>query len=88
MREVQIESPCVFLAEEAGWYQRKVSWVGRVGAPDRVFIKGGRTVWVEFKATDEEPRLSQVLEHEEMREHGAELYVVDSVADFKQVMGL
>lgn len=88
MREANIESPCVALAEEAGWWQRKVQWVGRKGAPDRVFIKDGRTVWVEFKKPDAEPELLQEIEHQEMLDHGGEVFVVDSVGVFRLIMGI
>lgn len=89
MREINVESPCVALAERNGWWQRKVRWVGRKAAPDRVFVKGGRTIWIEFKRPGTPgARLLQELEHDEMREFGAEVYVVDSMRDFCDVMGI
>lgn len=79
--EIAVEMPVVRRAEAAGWFVRKVSWPGRIGAPDRVFIKCGRVVWIEFKAPGKEPRQSQVLEHDRMRKAGAELYWFDNIHD-------
>lgn len=79
MLEKAVEIPTVKRAEKDGWFARKVEWPGRIGAPDRVFIRAGRTVWIEFKAPGKVPRRSQTLEHDRMREAGAEVYVADSV---------
>lgn len=88
MREENIEGPCVAMAEKAGWWQKKVQWVGQKGAPDRVFIKDGRVVWVEFKKPDGEARLLQEIGHQEMLDHGGEVFVIDSVGVFRLVMGI
>lgn len=88
MLESSIEGVVVTRAEAAGWFQRKVAWLGRKGAPDRVFIKDGRTVWIEFKRPGEAPRLSQVLEHDRMRAGGAEVHSVDSIAQGLRILDL
>lgn len=88
MVEKAVESPVCVRAERAGWFVRKVGWLGRIGAPDRVFIKGGRTVWIEFKDGGKEARLSQQLEHDRMRAAGAEVYVCDNVSDALRILGL
>lgn len=86
--EIAIELPVVKRAEKAGWFVRKVQWPGRRGAPDRVFIKGGRTVWIEFKDEGEVPRLSQTLEHDRMKEAGAEVYWCDNITEALQILGI
>lgn len=88
MIEKAVESPVVARAERAGWFVRKVQWPGRIGAPDRVFIKGGRTVWIEFKRPGEKPRLSQTLEHDRMRAAGAEVHWCDNVFDALRILGV
>jgi hypothetical protein len=79
-----LEDKAVEKAESLGWFVRKVQWgkMGRRSAPDRVFIKDGRTIWIEFKAKGEEPNALQVKEHKRMRDAGAELYVCDNLVDF------
>lgn len=88
MLEASIEGVVVARAEAAGWWQRKVSWLGRKGAPDRVFSKNGRTVWIEFKKKDKKARLLQELEHVEMRAAGMEVHLVDSIEQGLRVLRL
>lgn len=78
-RESQIEKAVVDHAENLGWLIRKVKWIGRRAAPDRVFFKAGRTIWVEFKRPGEKPRLLQEREHTRMRDAGCEVHVIDDV---------
>lgn len=77
--EADIELAVVAWAEDHGWEVRKVKWLGRDGAPDRVFFGYGRTVWIEFKRPGEEPRPNQVREHRRMAKGGAKVHAVDSV---------
>lgn len=75
------------IAASLGWFFcRKVQWVGRVSAPDRLFLKAGRYVWVEFKKPGEEPKESQIREHNRMRKEGAEVYVVDCRSKFREIL--
>lgn len=83
-----IEATVCNKAEAAGWLVRKVAWPGRRAAMDRLFVKDGRTVWIEFKAPGEEPEVLQAREHRRFRAHGAEVYVIDNVAAGLKVLGL
>ena len=86
--EKGVEMPVVKRAEKAGWFVRKLAWPGRIGAPDRVFIKDGRVVWIEFKDAGKRPRKSQELEHDRMKAAGAELYWCDNVLEALQILGI
>lgn len=87
--EQRIEEAVVRKAERAGFFVRKVSWVGRVHAPDRVFSHPDRgTVWIEFKAPGEPARPGQAREHEKMRAAGMEVHVCDNVQDALRILGL
>lgn len=88
MTEAAVEQPVVRRAELAGWFVRKVAWLGRIGAPDRVFIKAGRVVWIEFKRPGQKLRLAQELEHDRMRAAGAEVYVFDNAFEAMRVLGI
>lgn len=79
MAENQIEKSVVALAEKAGWFVRKLEWQGNRNAPDRIFIKNGRIVFIEFKDRGEPARPAQADEIQDMYDHGAEVYVCDSV---------
>lgn len=77
IRERDIEKYLVKRVKEAGGEIRKVAWLGRRGAPDRVvFLRGCH--WVELKAPGEKPRAEQVREHKKMEAHNTNVFVFDS----------
>lgn len=84
MKESTIESYLVKRVKALGGEVRKVQWVGRVGAPDRVVMlpishrTWNHTMWVELKAPGEKPRGSQLREHERMCGMGQHVVVIDS----------
>ena len=89
MRESDIEAHLVKRVRELGGEVRKVKWIGRVGAPDRLVMlpymtylgdhAAQTTIWVELKAPGEKARPSQVREHERMRAMGQQVLVIDSI---------
>lgn len=83
-----IETAVCNFAEADGWLVRKMRWIGRRGAADRFFVKGGRVVLIEFKAPGKEPNTLQDREIKRFQKAGAEVHVVDSVAQGKRVLGL
>lgn len=78
MRERDIENYLVEQVRKRGGEVRKVKWIGRRGAPDRLVMLPDRTVWVELKAFGEKVKPHQVREHERMRRMGQRVEVVDS----------
>lgn len=89
MLESAIENPVVKRAEQAGYFVRKVQWIGRRSAPDRLFARRDRgQVYIEFKAPGEKARLSQSLEHDRMRAAGIEVHVCDNVDDAMRILWL
>lgn len=85
-----IECTVVNKAEATGWIVRKVKWgqQGRRAAMDRLFLKEGRHVWIEFKAPGQVPDPLQAREHRRFRAAGAEVYVIDNVRDGLRVLGI
>ena len=92
MRESEIESYLVKRVKEVGGECRKVKWLGRNGAPDRLVMLPPRdreengTIWVELKAeglatlfphTPHERQQHRV--HERMRAVGQRVVVIDSL---------
>lgn len=97
MRENTIEQYLVEQVKAKGGEVRKVKWIGRNGAPDRLVMlpKTGRTIlgfptgctiWVELKAPGEKCRPHQIREHERMRRMGQRVEVVDSFEGVDEVL--
>lgn len=96
MRESIIEKHLVKRAKEAGGEVRKLQWVGRRGAPDRVMMlpckeyicyhphPEGEALWVELKATKKKPEAHQLREHNRMRKVGQTVLVFDSIEAIDQ----
>jgi hypothetical protein len=78
MRETTIERYLVEQVEALGGEVRKLKWIGRHGAPDRLVMLPGKTLWVELKAPGEKARPHQAREHERMRKMGQRVEIVDS----------
>lgn len=89
MRERDIERYLVKRVKALGGEVRKVQWIGRRGAPDRLVMLPAEyaygkllylpTIWVELKAPGEEPEPHQLREHARMRAMGQRVVVIDSL---------
>jgi len=77
-REALIEAQAVKEAQRNGWYVRKFKSTVR-GVPDRMFAKGSRVVFIEFKQRTGELGKLQEREIVKMRAAGLEVYVCRSV---------
>lgn len=79
LSESRIEKEVTAYAGRRGWFSRGVQYRGRTGCPDRVFIRNGVTVWVEFKRFGEEPTEIQKREHQKFRQAGVTVHVIDNI---------
>lgn len=96
MRESQIEQHLVKRVKELGGEVRKVQWIGRRGAPDRLVMwrrssaevqwNGPGTVWVELKAPGEKIKPHQKREHDRMRAMGQRVVVIDSIEGVEELL--
>ena len=86
MRERDVEQYLVEQVKAKGGEVRKVKWIGRNGAPDRIVMLPDRTIWVELKAPGEKCRPRQIREHERMRRMGQRVEVVDSFEGVDEVL--
>lgn len=87
MRESKIEKYLTQRVKAMGGEVRKVKWIGRRGAPDRLAMMPKGTIWVELKATGQVPEAHQLREHKRMRAMGQRVEVVDSLARVEEVLG-
>ena len=84
--ESDLQSDALDFGHVRGWFAQKTEFAGRRGAPDTVFIRHGRTVWIEFKKPGEVPTRQQEKVHQEMRAKGAEVYAVDSMERVREIL--
>lgn len=86
MRESKIEQHLVKVVKALGGEVRKVQWIGRKGAPDRMVMLPGMTLWVELKATGIKAEAHQLREHKRMTDMGQQVVVVDSIEAIDQII--
>ena len=77
-RESDVEKYLVKRVKQINGEIRKVKWIGRRDAPDRVVFFNGEW-FVELKRPNSTARSSQVREHSRMRQHGAAVFVIDTI---------
>jgi len=78
MKERDIEAYLVARVKAAGGEVRKVQWIGRRGAPDRLVMLPALTFWVELKAPGVTAEAYQLREHARMRALRQLVCVIDS----------
>lgn len=86
MREAQIEDYLVDRVKAIGGEVRKVKWIGRRGAPDRLVLLPGTSIWVELKAPGQLAKPHQQREHNRMRAMGQTVVVIDSLDDIDNLL--
>lgn len=92
MRESEIEAYLVKRVEAMGGGVRKVKWIGRNNAPDRlVMLPGddlwwGATIYVELKAPGKKPTPGQLDEHVWLRSMGQRVEVIDSLKGVDELL--
>lgn len=86
MRESLIEKHLIKKVKQQGGEVRKVRWIGRRGAPDRLVMLPNRTIWVELKAPGKKAEPHQVREHNRMRHMGQFVVVIDSIEAVEELL--
>jgi hypothetical protein len=92
VRERDVEKYLCLRVEALGGEVRKVEWVGRRGAPDRLVLlprapkswgygdlsSHGASLWVELKRPKGKVSAPQAREHARLRAYGEHVMVLDS----------
>jgi hypothetical protein len=87
MRESEIERYLVKRVMALGGEIRKLRWIGRRGAPDRVvMLPGGHLWWIELKRPSGTAEAHQAREHARMLKMGQVVVVVDSLELVDEVL--
>lgn len=98
--EAKIEKYLVKRVKTLGGEVRKVKWIGRRGAPDRLVMlphvmcpcgcgatrTNATAIWVELKAPGKVPEPHQAREHERMRKMGQRVEVIDSMEGVDELL--
>lgn len=96
MREAQIEKHLVQRVKALGGEVRKVKWIGRTGAPDRLVMLGWpfvRTIFVEVKNPEtirtfpaDARERAQAREHKRMRDMGQRVEVIGTIEQVERLL--
>lgn len=86
LRERDIEKRLKKRIKEEGYEIRKVKWIGRAHAPDRLVMGRLTSIWIEVKKPGEKVRMGQKREHERMRDAGLQVDVIDSFAGVEELI--
>jgi hypothetical protein len=89
MRESMIEAHLVRRVKALGGEVRKVQWVGRRGAPDRLVMLGTvwpHAIWIELKAPGVKAEAHQLREHARMRAMGQRVEVIESIEGVERLL--
>lgn len=78
MRESAIERPVCKFAKDHGVLAMKLAGPGQRGQPDRMFLKDGRVLFIEFKAPGKKPTPLQYWWSRRLAKHGMTWYWADS----------
>lgn len=81
IRESHIEKAVCVWAKADGWLVFKFSSPSLRGVPDRMFIKDGLIVFIEFKAPHKKPTPLQTATMAKMERYGAKVAWFDNSAD-------
>jgi hypothetical protein len=78
--EAAVERHLTRRVKALGGEVRKVAWLGRRHAPDRLVMLAGRHPLVELKRPDVDARDGQAREHKRLRAAGFEVLVLNTKA--------
>ncbi len=81
--ERDVEKYLVKRIKEIGGEIRKIKWIGRKDAPDRMVAFNG--AWfVELKRPGEKPRASQTREHERLKQQGLRVCTLSCITSIDE----
>lgn len=84
--ESAIERKCMLLAKSLGWFEVKLEKCNKNGMPDRMLIRNGVVLFVEFKNDNGVLSEIQKFRIEELRGHKMKVYVIRSEIAFKVML--
>lgn len=79
MLEKDIEKKVCNYAEKKGWWVAKFSSPNNRGVPDRIFLKNGKVIFIEFKSS--KGKLTKLQQHkiDEIAHYKGTVHVVNNI---------
>lgn len=77
--ESAVESKVSDFARENGCLVVKLNLIGQIGWPDRMLLKHGKVLFIEFKRQGSSPRRAQLEIHRRIEAQGFPVVVIDDV---------
>ena len=82
MLEKQIEAKVCDYAKTKGVIAYKFTSPARAAVPDRLFVlPSGKMFFCEFKRTGAKPTEAQNREHQRLRQHNVNVFVIDTIPE-------
>jgi hypothetical protein len=86
MLECDVEGYFCEQAHLKGYGNRKLKFVGRDGAPDRMFFKKKRVFFVEFKRPGKPLNPRQARERKSLVSYGLEVYHISTIGRCDEIL--
>ncbi len=86
--EKTIEKRVNEYAQTKGWLVYKFVSPNKRGLPDRIYLRNGIAMFIEFKQRGKKPSALQLKEIDKLRKEGFNVRVVDNVLDGKDYFDL
>lgn len=77
--ESSLEADATAFAIKRGWFEAKLMRCNKDSMPDRIYHRRGVTIYVEFKKSGVPPNRKQLKRHQEIRDHGIPVHVIDDI---------
>ena len=84
--EAQIERAVCEYAKSKGILVYKFSSPAHVSVPDRMFLRDGEVIFIEFKAPGNKATATQLREHDRLRNQEFEVHVIDDIENGKELI--
>ena len=88
LSEKKVESKSCDVARANGWFTRKYKSPSQNGVQDRIFVKDGYVVFVEYKRVGKEPTGLQCDDAAQLRLHNGKVFWTNTVRGTKQILGI
>lgn len=86
MRESEIETKVTCYAKNRGWLTFKFTSPANRSVPDRIFIRSGTLLFIEFKAPGKKPTKLQFNMIMKLRSQGMKVVVIDDIEKGKRLI--